>query len=496
MHFEALHFPDRLHLINPAGDVAISTLWSRVEQVKKVLAELSIDLDPATSRIAVIANLYGNGLPHMLRNLLWNPQINQVLVLGQNLSGSREDLADFFAQGLKEDEFLGVPVHRIIGTERVIDGLVQPDHFSNGIRIHTLETLSNPETRQGLVDFFQHLPPQQACTLERMNIPLPEITVQRYPSEPRNHSILRTTPLDAWEELIFRLVRFGHRNRLKKGERIELQNVKIVVEQPQEEAEQHLAEYSFSLEDFRRYQTNILNPDKPPDISYTYGNRLRGYFLHHDAVVDSLEIAVTRLREDPESRHAYAALWDNSRDLPEGHSCPCLVSLFFRRFDGKLTLTATFRSHNARSAWLENFYGLMAIQRYVAERVDMEPGPITVFSHSISIDSGVLEQARMIADNKKTDDVVDRATGKRELRFDYNGDFTVTIDRDTREILVQHAYNGMALAEYRDRRAEGVEQQLARDGAISEIGHALYLGREIARAEMQLKQLQRKGNAE
>jgi hypothetical protein len=35
---------------------------------------------------------------------------------------------------------------------------------------------------------------------------------------------------------------------------------------------------------------------------------------------------------------------------------------------------------------------------------------------------------------------------------------------------------------------------LARDGALSEIGHALYLGREIARAEMQLKQLQRKDN--
>ncbi|NJN46550.1 MAG: hypothetical protein HC808_08790 [Candidatus Competibacteraceae bacterium] len=153
MHFEALYFPDRLELINPAGDIAITTLWSRVEQVKKVLVELGIDLDPATSRIAVIANLYGNGLPQMLRNLLWNPQINRVLALGQNLSGSREDLADFFAQGLKEDEFLGVPVHRIIGTERVIDGLVQADQFRNGIRIHTLETLSNPATRQGLVDF-------------------------------------------------------------------------------------------------------------------------------------------------------------------------------------------------------------------------------------------------------------------------------------------------------------------------------------------------------
>lgn len=494
MLFEALFFPDRLQVINAAGDVAVTTLWSRVEQVRKVLTELGIDLEPSRSRIAVIANLYGNGLPHMLRNLLWNPQIVHIIALGQNLSGSREDLVDFFTKGLKQDIFLGVPVHRIIGTERVIDGLVNPDHFRNGLRIYPLETLSNPATRQGLVDFFRDLPPQPPCDLERLNIPLPEISVQRYPSEPRHHSILRDTPLEAWEELMFRLVRFGHRNRLKKGERIELQNVKVIVEHPQEEADEYLAAYGFSLDGFHRYQANILKADKPPDISYTYGNRLRGYFRHDGALVDSLDIAVTRLRADPESRHAYAALWDNSRDLPEGHGCPCLVSIFFRRFDGKLTLTATFRTHNARSAWLENFYGLMAIQRHVAERVGMDTGPITVFSHSISIDSGALAEARTIADNKKTDDVVNRATGKRELRFDYNGDFTVTIDRDRQEIVVQHSFDGMAIAEYRDRRAEVLEQQLARDGALSEIGHALYLGREIARAEMQLKQLQRKDN--
>ncbi|MCP5459630.1 MAG: hypothetical protein H6971_08400 [Gammaproteobacteria bacterium] len=492
MHFEALYYPDRLQVINATGDVAIATLWSRVEQVNKVLTELGIDLNPSSSRIAVIANLYGNGLPHMLRNLLWNPQIVHIIALGQNLSGSREDLVNFFAHGLKEDAFLGVPVHRINGTDRVIDGLVTPAHFRNGVRIYPLETLSNPTTRQGLVDFFLDPPPPQNGEWERINIPLPEISVQRYPSEPRNHSILRDTPLDAFEELIFRLVRFGHRNRLKKGERIELQNVKVIVERPQEEAGEHLAAYGFSLEAFRRYQQNILSADKPADISYTYGNRLRGYFRHDGTLVDSLEIAVKRLREDPETRHAYAALWDNNRDLPEGHGCPCLVSVFFRRFDGKLTLTTTFRTHNARSAWLENFYGLMAIQRFVAERVDMEPGPITVFSHSISIDSGVLAEARTIAENKQTDDVVDRATGKRELRFDYNGDFTITIDRERQEIVVQHSFDGMAIAEYRDRRADGLERQLARDGAISEIGHALFLGREIARAEMQLKQLQRK----
>src|SRR4051794_30145075 len=68
MKFEPLYYSDRLHLVNPSGDVGVVTLWSQVKQVRALLEGLEIDLSPETSRIAVIANLYGNGFPHMLRN--------------------------------------------------------------------------------------------------------------------------------------------------------------------------------------------------------------------------------------------------------------------------------------------------------------------------------------------------------------------------------------------------------------------------------------------
>jgi len=99
MDFKPLYYTDRLQLVNPNGDVSITTLWSRPEQVITGLTQQGIDLSPQNSRIAVIANLYGNGLPQMLRNLLFNPQIRHILVLGQNLSGSREELVNFFREG-------------------------------------------------------------------------------------------------------------------------------------------------------------------------------------------------------------------------------------------------------------------------------------------------------------------------------------------------------------------------------------------------------------
>ena len=132
MKFEPLYYSDRIRIVNPFGDVGIVTLWTPVKQALKTLGSL-IDLSPASSRIAVIANLYGNGLPQMLRNLLWNPQITYLLAMGQNLSGSREELVNFFQNGLEAVEYLGTPAYRIVGTQRIIDGFVNPTDFQNGI---------------------------------------------------------------------------------------------------------------------------------------------------------------------------------------------------------------------------------------------------------------------------------------------------------------------------------------------------------------------------
>lgn len=490
--FRPLYYAERLSVINPSGDVGVCTLWSKVESAQKILQEAGVDLEPSSSRVAVIGNLYGNGLPQMLRNLLHNPQIRYIVILGKNLSGSREWLVNFFAHGLEEVEFLGAKAYRIRHTTRTIDGCVEPADFPHAIDFHVLGDLTDEATKPALKGYFDRLPPFVPYDGPRIEPPpVPEPAITRYPSEPRAHTIVRATPMEAWSELIFRIHRFGHRNLVaKKGAqegRVELQNVKVILEDPREESAEILQSYGFSLEKFRDYQRRILDPVKPPDLGYTYGNRLRNHFQYKGRMVDSLEVAAQRLREQPESRHAYITLWDNARDLVEGHDCPCFVTAFFRRFEGKLTLTATFRSHNAMEAWPENVYGLMAIQRFVAGRAGMEPGPITVISHSISIDLPSLAKAKRIADAKETDDVYDSATGKYSPRMDPNGEFTTTYDRATWELVVEHSFEGMKLTEYRGKSAEEIERKLARDVALSEISHALYLGREIARKEAEMK---------
>ncbi len=505
MEFIPLHFGDRLTVINPQGSIGVVTLWSKVEYVLERFRQAGVDLDPATSPIAVFGTLYGNGLREMLRNLLYNPQIQTLLICGHDRSGSKQELINFFELGLepvagslisyrKQESGIEVKTCRIQETKRIIDDLVRPENFStprsNPPRLFWLGDPQQGDTEASIKKFFAARQPLPAADVVRVQILLPEVEVQYFPSNPRGHLVVRDTPLEAWKELIFLLSRFGHRVSLKKGNRLELQNVKVVVENPQFEPKDKLEAFNFDIQKLKKYQKDIIVAEYShrkaslkgqamfpyisriglrPDDTYSYGNRLRHHFG-----IDALSACAERLRSDPEDRKAYFTLWDNKEDLEVDSGHPCFVSLFFRRFDERLTLTATFRTHNALDGWLLNCYGLMAIQKWVSNKIGMSEGAITVVSHSISLDPRELDRALMII-------------GKRpfKVNLDPMGYFRVTLDEG--EIIVEHRFEDVTLKEYRGKTAVSLQHQIARDVALSDINHAIYLGRQLAKAEMALK---------
>ncbi|MCX8053192.1 MAG: thymidylate synthase [Armatimonadetes bacterium] len=469
--FVPLHFGHKLRIVNPRGRLGIITLWSKIDFVHDTLAELGTDLDPHTSKIAVIGNLYGNGIPHLLRNLLYNPQIRDLIICGADRSGSANDLAAFFDNGLEEAEIIGERVTRIRGTTHIIDDLVTPEKFAEKPRLFRFGELRDKKSRFELYKFIQSFDPEPPISSKRIEIPLPEVHISRFPSEPRSHCIVKESPLDAWRELVFRLVRFGHLAHLRKGDRQELQNVKVVILDPRPDDPGSLSKYNFAIDELIQYQQDMLNPDLPPDQSYTYGSRIREYFGF-----DALSRFATRLRENPEDRDCYLALWDSRSDI-DAEDAPCLVSLFFRVFDAKLTLTATYRTHNALDAWLKNVYGLIKVQEIVANETGIEMGPLTVISHSISIDPARYEFARRVAESKTL-----------SIDIDPNGYFVISIDDETREIVAHHMSNeGIQLREYRSKKAERIQHEIARDCAISDINHAIYVGRQLAIYERYLE---------
>ena len=492
--FEALYFADRLHHVNPSGDVGLITLWSPSRTVVRKLDELAPELlDPDRSRVAVVANLYGDGMFAMFCNLLFNPQVRHLVAIGQDLGlPTCDEIAAFLRDGLEEAEVLGRPMRRVRGTRRLFP--VVPEFDAERLR-RTLTFEYRGRLSELGPDFAGYVDalPRGSVAEERVQVALPggaEPDGEYLPSLVSGHQVVRRGPLDCWLELVVRCLRFGRRVSLVNGPRIHLLDVKTVVRQPHDDAGAALEAFGFRLEELREYQARMLDPAAPEGISYTYGNRLRGYFPQGRGGTDALQTVIEAFAADPETRHAYVSLWDTAHDLPDLEaSSPCLTTLFFRRTEDRLTLSATYRAHNLLIAWLQNVYGLMALQRHVAGAIGLEPGPITVLSHFLSIDprNERYAMAGAIAESWTTDDDVDRETGKVSLREDPNGYFIVSIDQERGLVIAEHRYQGVLVRRYEAERAVTIERQVAADMAISLVSHALWLGRELARHEQLLR---------
>jgi thymidylate synthase len=478
--FEPLYHGDRLRVLNPRGDVGLLTMWSPLPAVERRLDFSRL------GRVAVMSNLYGDGLFAMFCNLLFNPQIRHLVAVGEDLQlGVPEEIEAFLREGLEDAELLGRPFRRIRGTQRLLPAVrdFDAERLRRRLTFRYFGKLSRPGISEELASHLASLG-AHAGAEPRLRVEIPrEAAPSQRPSRTDGHQVIRRRPLDCWEELVVRCARFGRPVELAKGPRIELEHAKAVITEPADDPAAALAGFGFSLDRFRAYQERILQAELPEGIAYTYGNRLRSHFGG-----DALAAAARALREDPETRHAYVSLWDTAAD-PGHEEAPCLTTLSFRRAEGRLGLGATYRSHNLLTAWLENAYGLMAVQRHVAERAGMEPGPITVVSHSLTIDPGSPRYglAQSIAEGWRGDDDVDRATGKRSLREDPQGYFVVSADRERGLVVAEHRFRGVLVKRYEAERAVTIENQVAADMAVSLVSHAMWLGRELTRAERGLR---------
>ena len=423
MEFIPLYYADKL-INNRSGDIAVVTCWTDPKTVLNKLQD-----SPVMDRIAVLGRLYGNGMPELLRNLLYNPQIKYLYICGKDLSGSKTDLINFFTKGVEVAS--NVPLYQIVGSTRKLDTLVSPDMFN----ITVLDCLDN------VPDYIE------TC-VERKNVSLPEHVLTNFPANTCSTTVYAENCSEGWNKICQKVKRFGVPVELKKGKRIELLNVVCVIEK-HETVDTVLV---------KNYCQSLLEKELPSDLSYTYGNRMRKYFG-----LDCLEQVIERLKKDCEARTGWITTWDPYKDsLADSVSHPCLVSLFFRRYCNKLTLTATFRTHNLLSSWLLNVLGLQYVQRYVASQVRQEIGQTIIVSNSLTIDPKDLNNC------------------PEPLPYHFYPDpcGNLTFSYDSK-IVCCHYYEGMLLTTYYANSVEAMKKQLIENNVISTIEHAIWVGQEL-----------------
>lgn len=107
-------------------------------------------------------------------------------------------------------------------------------------------------------------------------------------------------------------------------------------------------------------EDTIVEPFK-----YSYGARIKG----------QLTWAAELLRARPYSKSAWISLTSPGEPYD---SVPCLAGLAFRLRDERLVMTATFRSQNAFTSYL-NYLPLADVQAEMARILGLDRGPMRVF---------------------------------------------------------------------------------------------------------------------
>lgn len=478
LEFKHLYCENKVPIINPLGNAGIVTLWTKIDGnagYKAKLSERHPKLFEPDSNLVALTNLYGNGLPQMLANLAYNPQIERIAITGNRANtNGREALINFFEQGVEEIEVGGVKMSRIKETDYLLGLEVNPSLFKYFPEIQVFKT----SDYEGVANFVQYKGNRNVKESDRMEIELVMPKFKDFSSDLTNHNIIADTPLEAWMDVMFHIDRYGKNMQLEKGLRRSLFNLDVTIRNPNFESDDLLKKLNFDPQELKEYQKFLLNPELPEDQPYSYGNRMRGYWG-----LDSLDIIIERLRKNPLDRHSLVSLWDTGNDLThekKESSAPCFTDAYFINLEGKLIMTAGFRTHNAVSAWLTNIYGLRAVQEYVANGIKIPAGQLNVRSRWISIDP----------ENSKTNSALKLIKQHRKIKLDVDdpkGYFQITIDREENEIVAQHySPEGIQVEEIRGPSATSIKNQLRQLNPFSTQDHAMWVGLQLAKAQFEL----------
>ena len=466
---------------DPEGSVGIVTLWSKAK-------EIANKIDP--SKYCVIGQLFSaeRGLDFLIRNLLANPQITNLIITGVDFSKSGIVLMDFFKNGFEKgvQDVTEKSCWRVKSQYPGYIDLDIPEEDLNLIR-ETVNTIQVPAIEK--LDFSTLQKP--AKTRHEKIYMKKEEFVKHYVGEYDAHVVRGKTIAEAWLKILDTILKFGKLSGTHYDEQQkELLNILSVISEEDPNNfyipdflpgdEQHIKEY-----------IPRITKDMPGGIhknEYTYGSRMRSWFG-----TDQVKNAVAKLVREPISRAVVISLWDQTKDLTIGGS-PCLNHIWFRIVDNKLYMTAIFRSHDMFEGYPENAFGLRSLQEEIRKEVasglaekgtpiDLKLGDLMILSQSAHIYKDCWETAEITIKKYLTQ----KYTGHL-ADIDPRGNFVIQPDYSTGEIVLEHTSPAnVKIGEFRGKSAFELMQLLTKEKVVSLISHALDLGIELQKAETAIK---------
>lgn len=516
---DRIAYPSSKENIITKANVAVTFMWTMRDAILPKLEK---------ENLALAANFYTPaGLVGIIRNILANPYIRYIILLGEEYSSRSKDdqvsdltsanaLRAFFEKGINE--------------ERKVYGFENSIYFDKYIPTELIQKLrENVE----LIDLNKKMPNatfdekieeanRLIRTLEKkqpfMEKPYTfeyETSSESFPYEGGPITVHGKTIPETWINIINNIYRYGKKNLMNANTDRwvkEINNLVAVIHDPQN-TDLSLNPFLIPLtkEKIEAYQKEILSSLLPEGKAYTYGNKLRAYvhpypkeikdlvntkeykdfefgqgphldsnvaYKDNICEINQIKDIIDVLKRDPYSKACVAITWHVCDELMRKHkSSPCLVILQAMVQDEKLNLTVFFRSHDMTQGWPENAYGMAAIQKEISEGINVEPGILTIISGSAQIYANYYKQVEDMLNKYK----------KIDLSFDPRGNYIISVSDEKIVVTLINPEKGQELEKFEGKTAQELSRKISKFGSLINFYHALYIGAELQKAEDALK---------
>jgi len=435
-----ISFKDALTMGNQESNVSICTLWT---EQKNIISDIAHDM------FCICGNLYTErGIGSIIKNILANPNIRYVILCGEDITGSGEQLVKFF-------------------NGNNIEGIDQ--EYQDAVRSN-VELIDMRGKEDKIKDAIKDLPKKQ-----RFSEPviIEEKTVN-YPTISRDSICFNATGdtiAETWLKILDIIMKFGEEKKSEYGIRQkEILNLVAVING----REKTLAPWlNMTDDDLKKYYPSLLSGEKQKDVSYTYGERLFKHPLPANETIDQIENIIEHLKQKPHTRRAAAFTWNVALDYMSEHP-PCITQITWNVKHDKLYQTTVIRSNDMYAAWPMNAFALRELQEQIASKIGIKPGSMIIISNSAHIYENNWNESM---------EIINREYAGKHIPFaeDKLGYFVITVDK---EIIVNHYTDaGKSQYSFRGKNAIEIYRKIMHENLVSRLDHAAYLGKELARAE-------------